>query len=288
MLLKHFQASLTQVKESLAHSLFSFRFASYSLARILSPLTCKHLLNSCQFLQLDSVIKIKISGMYSMCSLPVHHAGHTGKHREPSSLSGYRSGLTWVGRAWELGVHGCMSYFHYMASVPGVSAMPPSYKICARGTIWGSYLCIVYNLFSFPWGLFMHNHWLNWIPFWISTCYTVISGTADTRLPWQGSYLKSYLPGNKLVPTPEQIYQTVLVERKKHLVEALVLNIADTILFWSASFTASRDPTDSDKLMELWGNMWDIVTHYPTTCSWRGELRTWGRIENLRERHHCS
>lgn len=39
--LKRFQASLNQVKEILAHSLFSFRFANYSLSRISSPLTCK-------------------------------------------------------------------------------------------------------------------------------------------------------------------------------------------------------------------------------------------------------
>lgn len=44
--LKYFQASFNQVKEILAHSLFSFSFANYSLSRILSPLTCKHLFNS--------------------------------------------------------------------------------------------------------------------------------------------------------------------------------------------------------------------------------------------------
>lgn len=223
-----------------------------------------------------------------MCSLPVHHAGHTGKHCEPSSLAGYWSGLTWVGRAWELGVHGRMPYFHYIASVPGVSAMQPSYKICAHGTIWGSYLCIVYNLFSFSWRLFMHDHWLNWIPFWISAavflpCWTVISGTGNTRLRWQGSYLKSYLPGNKLVPTSEQIYQRVLVEHENHLVEAL-------ILFYSRRYSILVTKFYSLERLRWLTNWWSregicdtswhsTLLHVPEEVNWEleGELGIWGR-----------
>lgn len=39
------------------------------------------------------MIRTNVSGMHGMCSLPVHHVGHAGEFREPSSLAGYRSGI---------------------------------------------------------------------------------------------------------------------------------------------------------------------------------------------------
>lgn len=132
----------------------------------------------------------------------------------------------------------------------------------------------------------MHNHCLNWTPFWISATgflprWTVILGAGDARLPW----LIGKLPGNKLVPTPEQIYQRVLVEHENHLIEVLVVNRAGAILFWSPSFTASgfrgllqlTPPT----LMRKTGGVLPHLWHTTLVCV--PEEVTFKRNGNLRE-----